>query len=71
MSSINREADVLAALKMACDLENKYDIVIKVIECIRDEFNRFNPDNNTSDVIIKEKFVQEMNMYINELKKIQ
>lgn len=70
---IDRTADVLSALKSACELSGKKDIVIMVLESVRNGFSNINPNMNAQKtqepvMINLDELVQVMNMYINELK---
>ena len=71
MGSIDRREDVLSALKLAMQLDNKQDIVINVVDSILTAFSNcpsITIDNDHLAVVDREKFIQELNFYLRELK---
>ena len=66
---------VLESLRNAQKLEDKSNIVINILECIRDGYGRFDIQTNNGSMEVahlnefENNMIQEMNYYIEGLKK--
>ncbi len=73
MGQIDKTEDVLSSLRSAIQLDDKRDIVTKVVECILVSFSSspcITIANDHSEMVDREEFIQKLNFYIKELKKI-
>lgn len=71
---VDRKPDVLVALKSACELEDKKEIVANVLDCILNAFSNLDypcemQDGSNTNLISREQFIIDMNYFITELKK--